>query len=207
MLVSRVIARQPGFTLIELAVTIAVLALLTVLTVPGMAAWLQNSRVRATGDAIQNGLRLAQTEAVKQNRVVAFVLTTSLANSTTMPAATGNGVGSYWYAATVPWTTYTASAINNTQTLVAAGITTSDATQVTVSGPSTVCFTPYGRPSATYVDPTGATTCGAASATYLISPAAAVTGAHPLDVTISPGGQIRMCDPNHSLAKTPDACS
>jgi type IV fimbrial biogenesis protein FimT len=203
-----------GFTIIELVVTMAVAAVVTTLAAPNFAQWLANARVRSSADYIQNGLRLAQTEAVKQNRVVAFVLTTSLATSTNLATLAASNTGSYWYAAAVPFTNYGAG-INNTLTLVAAGQPTTDQAAVTISGAPTICFTPYGRITTTYTDPTGFTSCAAATAyigannlaVYTVSPTKTFASQHPLDVTVSTSGEIRMCDPTKQLSLGyPDGC-
>jgi type IV fimbrial biogenesis protein FimT len=223
MLTRATAARPRGFTLIELAVTMAVLALLAVLAVPNLSAWMQNARVRTTADLIQDGLRQAQTEAVKQNRVVAFFLTNTQPTPTSLPApaAAGSAV-KYWYAATVPWTTaqLTSNGVTTTSnqlTMVANGIISSDAAQVTTTELSgtiqTLCFSPYGRLTATSNDPSASpVTCNVPTNTpplvsYEVAPITASSTAHKLHVTVSLGGQIRMCDPNKSLSNNaPDGC-
>jgi type IV fimbrial biogenesis protein FimT len=202
-----------GFTVIELVVTLVVTALLTNMVINSMATWMNSARIRTAADEIQSGLRQAQAEAVKQNRPVAFVLTTSKAWGTTMPAAAASG--SYWYTATVPWLTYTAAGVNNAQTLVAAGEISPDMSQVTITGASSICFNPYGRVSGNYTIPTGAVTssgaaatvsCGVASTTYVVTASNGDT-THNLDVTVNSGGQIRMCNPAKTLSTSnPDGC-
>lgn len=65
---------RAGFTLIELATTLAVLALLIVLAMPSYRVWIANSRVRSTSESIQNGLRLARNQAVDLAQRVRFEL-------------------------------------------------------------------------------------------------------------------------------------
>jgi type IV fimbrial biogenesis protein FimT len=203
-----------GFTIIELAVTLVVGALLTQFVVNGMSAWMLSARIRSAADAIQTGLRQAQAEALKQNRVVAFALTATKAYGTTMPAPATSG--SYWYTATVPWTTYTAAGVNNTQSLVAAGEISPDMSQIGITGAATVCFSPYGRPTATYTIPSGAvtssgaaatiTSCATTSTTYAVTASNGDTS-HNLNVVVSAGGQIRMCNANKTLSSSaPDGC-
>ncbi|EWS54273.1 MULTISPECIES: prepilin-type N-terminal cleavage/methylation domain-containing protein, partial [unclassified Methylibium] len=61
-----------GFTLVELMVTITLLAILLALAVPSFTLWINNTRVRSTAQVLQDGLRQAQAEAVRRNRTVSF---------------------------------------------------------------------------------------------------------------------------------------
>lgn len=69
-----------GVTLIELVVVMAVVALITVLSVPSFTAWMINARIRTTAEAMQAGLQLAKSEAVARNARVRFQLTSTLDN-------------------------------------------------------------------------------------------------------------------------------
>ncbi len=61
-----------GFTLIELMVTLAVLGVLVALAVPSFEALLQKQRVKNASETIFNFVKLARSEAIKQNTNVAF---------------------------------------------------------------------------------------------------------------------------------------
>lgn len=63
-----------GFSLIELAVALAVLAVVIVLGLPEFTTWIANTRIRTAAEAIANGIQLARTEAVRQNLNVQFEL-------------------------------------------------------------------------------------------------------------------------------------
>ncbi len=63
-----------GFTLIELMVALAIVALLLLLGMPSFTTFLRNSEVRSTAESLINGLRAATTEAANRNRKVTFEL-------------------------------------------------------------------------------------------------------------------------------------
>jgi type IV fimbrial biogenesis protein FimT len=63
-----------GFTLIELMIALAIFGLLLMLAAPAYTRFLANTQVRTAAETIMNGVRTAQTEAIKRNAQVAFVL-------------------------------------------------------------------------------------------------------------------------------------
>ena len=66
--------RRHGFTLVELMVTISLLAILLALAAPSFSTWIRNAQVRTVSDSLQNGIRLAQAEAIRRHRQVVFFL-------------------------------------------------------------------------------------------------------------------------------------
>ena len=67
-------AARPGFTLIELVIGLAITALAMMLAVPSFTTFLRNGEIRTTTESIANGLRVAQSEAVRRNALVSFTL-------------------------------------------------------------------------------------------------------------------------------------
>lgn len=65
---------QAGFTIVELMVTVAVIAVLVAIAAPPMRSFIENSRIRATSESLQSGLALARAESVRQNRSVEFAI-------------------------------------------------------------------------------------------------------------------------------------
>jgi type IV fimbrial biogenesis protein FimT len=59
--------KNSGFTLMELMVTIAVIAILASLAVPNIIGWLPNYRLRSGAEDIQSTLQLARITAIKRN--------------------------------------------------------------------------------------------------------------------------------------------
>jgi type IV fimbrial biogenesis protein FimT len=67
-----------GFALIELMVGVVILAIVLSIAVPSLSQWGENTRIRTTAEAIQSGLALARTEALKRNTTMRFQLTNTL---------------------------------------------------------------------------------------------------------------------------------
>jgi type IV fimbrial biogenesis protein FimT len=66
--------RQRGFTLIELMIAVVIFGFLVLLAGPMYTDFLANSRIRNAGDALLNGVRTTQAEAVRRNTTARFVL-------------------------------------------------------------------------------------------------------------------------------------
>ena len=194
-----------GFTLIEMVVTMGIFAALVALAVPTMRTWIANTKVRAASDAMQNGLRLAQSESLRLSRQVVFELT----NNTAAPfTAVANG--SYWAIYTIP------SMTDGTEpsALVDSGVLAAVGSNVAITGPAAICFNSVGRlvangsPNVTAI--TGGPSCTLPTATPAVWPYdVKMTGAadRPLQVQMTLGGQVHMCDPSKALSSTnPDGC-
>lgn len=202
-LMSRPLANS-GFSLIELMVTITLMSMLMALAMPSMTAWIQNGKVRAVGESLQNGLRLAQAESLRRNRQVVFSLTNSSAlQSGANVAAVVNGLN--WSTNTLP-----SMSAGETSAFVQSGVLADVSAGIQLIGPASICFKSIGRlvtnaaPSVTAV--TGGTSCDATSsiAYSITSPGAD----RRLRVTVALGGQIRMCDPDKTLsASVSDGCA
>ena len=69
---------ERGFTLVELIVAMAVLAILLTLAAPNFSRWIRNTKIRTAAESIQTGLHAARAEALKRNTVVRFQLTDTM---------------------------------------------------------------------------------------------------------------------------------
>ena len=189
--------RARGFTIIELMVTITMLALLLGLAVPSFSTWINNAQVRTVGDALQNGLRTAQAEAVRRHRQVVFFRTSQSSCST---ATTADAAGSSWVIRTLPLVA------GDVEDAVQCGVL-SEAAAVTIAGATALCFNSGGRQVANTDPDIGGDACAldaSGSSSFDLSSSKAD---RPLRVIVTLGGSVRMCDPAKTLsAATPDGC-
>ena len=184
---------QRGFTLVELMIGIAIVAMALMMGIPSLGAWIQSSQIRNASESIVSGLQLARAEAVTRNTKVQFVLS-SLA---------GGGVASDW---TVRCDTPTVDCpgIGMTKTEIQKrSASEGSANAQVVAGQSTIVFSGIGRVTPTPVtdpiilditNPTGGS-CAASSGTMRC-----------LRISVSAGGQVRMCDPALSVLTNPRGC-
>ena len=87
-----------GFSLVELVITMAVAAILLMVSAVSFASWIANAKVRSVAEVLQNSLRLAQTEALKRSRQTVFVLTSGAPGLNATPSASGTN----WYIQVLP---------------------------------------------------------------------------------------------------------
>ncbi|MEY4907330.1 MAG: hypothetical protein RL260_1048 [Pseudomonadota bacterium] len=76
----------PGFSLIELMVTLAVLGALLMAVTPLVRDWMLDTEIRNAAESISSGLGQARAEAVRRNEPVLF----SLVSSDTQPGTLDN---------------------------------------------------------------------------------------------------------------------
>lgn len=188
-----------GFNIIELMVTVSVLAVLLAVGVPSMAEWIRNTQVRALAEALQNGLQKARGEAIKRNRPVTLWLVTPASG---VPDAT-----CALSASSPSWVV----SLDNPAGLCDAGASPTAAPRIVE-----VYGSPYGGINVSSKTSDGAT--DATSATFnsygqtiganpigLINLESQKSGARRLRVELAPGGGIRLCD-RDMTAGDPRAC-
>jgi type IV fimbrial biogenesis protein FimT len=184
-----------GFSLLELMVTVSVFGVLIAAALPTFSTWVSNSRVRSVTENLQNGLRLAQTEAIRRNRTVVFALTNDPPGIEAEAAENGKG-----------WAVFSVGLLADEDLeFVQGGELGSVANDVSVTGPATLCFGLSGR----LVNPTDATgvageDCQLGNATFVVERSGADRNLHAI---VSAAGQIRLCDPAQTLSDTaPEGC-
>lgn len=83
--------KQKGFTLIEIMVAVAIVAILTAVAVPNVRSWMANYRLKADARGLYADMHQARLEAVNRKANVIFTFTPAVAPCTL------NGGGSYLF--------------------------------------------------------------------------------------------------------------
>ena len=177
------VTKQLGFTLIELMVALAVLAIILSIALPNLRVMIANTQIRSVAESVRNGLQLARAEAVKRNESVRFTLNADKSwqlGCLNVVVADLDGDGQADCPAVI------------TQKGVAEG----GGGSVTVAGAGQVIFTSLG---------TSAGIAGQLSLVDFTSTTIAV-GTRPLRITLGTGGNARMCDPSIVTAGDARAC-
>ncbi len=68
--------RQTGFTLMELMITLVVMAILAAIALPSFQSIIENRRLAGAADNLFSDLQFARSEAIKQNQTVQFQFNT-----------------------------------------------------------------------------------------------------------------------------------
>lgn len=194
-----------GFSLIELIVGMAILAMLMALGIPQYATFISNARLRATAEGITNGLNLARAEAVKRNARVELVLTdeeprNSLVNALPPSTSGTNWVVREWVPATSTYNFIEGKmgAEGSGKTGGTGVVVASSSADATYDG--RIIFTGF-----------GASTIGQSISFQITYPGAGACAAASgplrcLNINVSPGGQIRICDPKITDITDTRAC-
>lgn len=177
-----------GFSLIELMIGVALLALLLMLGLPAFSTYLQNAKLRAAADAFYAGAQMARAEAVRRNAQVEIVLTDDDANVGNSNTTNLSATGKNWIIRALDPTTGLYSYVQGKSMLEGSGHASAPSVQIDGGLISRVAFNGL-----------GATTLAGAATFAFTHPAGgdcALVGGpmRCLNVIVSPGGQARMCD-------------
>jgi type IV fimbrial biogenesis protein FimT len=85
-----IMRKNSGFTITELMVTIAVIAILASVAIPNFLAWLPNYRLRSGAEEIQSTLQFARLTAIKRNATA--TVTFDIANETYRASVGGQAI-------------------------------------------------------------------------------------------------------------------
>ena len=191
-----------GISLIEIAITLVILALLIALGAPSFQTWLINTQIRNSAESMSSGLQRARSEAVRRNQSVQFTLV-SLANPSVLDnTCAASAVGTSWVVSLddpsgrcavdasdviAPRAVEKRAAGDGSRAAVVAGVDAAGAAA------SAVTFNGFGRTSG-------------ANPLAQINVTSNSAGTRALRVQISSGGSVRMCDPVVVDAADPRKC-
>lgn len=194
-------ASRQGFSLIELMISLVVMALLISLGAPAFSEWIQNQQIRAAAESTLNGLQVARAEAVGRNTNVSFQFMGDLSSScATAPV----GSGPPGTLASMSWVVSLGDPTGACDKKVSDGgpvIQSRTGTETTPNaivttnpaGSTTVTFTPLGGTTGN-PDGSPAMLRMTLNNTVLMSGGVPTSAARSLQIVISPGGSTRMCD-------------
>ena len=190
---------QHGVTLIELVITLAVMAVAFGLGMPAYSAWIQNSQIRTAAESMQSGIQLARAEGLKSNATVRFQLMT-----TTDANCALSSTGTNWVISVNDATgkcDVTDSTVDPFMARFKAGAEGAKNAAVSATQ-SSISFNGLGQvtpaPTSTItIDITNSTggTCVAAGGNMRC-----------LQLQVGGAGQVRMCDPAVTAASDPRKC-
>ena len=209
-MLKRSISRQRGFSMIEIAVTLTMIALLAAAALPSVGEWIRNVRVRNTAESLQLGLQQARTEALRRNQNVTFWLVAGsdnrlVDNSCALSSASGSWVIALsdptGLCASAPHPT-TAPMIVATQAAGDGGVTVA-ARSAASTAASCVRFSGLGQLAGSSSLP--ADDCRTPDQIATVDVTHSSSGARRLRIVVSAAGSVRMCD-RDVASSDPRAC-
>ncbi|MBS0325151.1 MAG: GspH/FimT family pseudopilin [Proteobacteria bacterium] len=178
--------RHRGFTLVELMVVLAIIAILLILGTPLFSTFVANSRIRTAAEVFANALSQARIEAIKRNEPVEFLMSSGWLVCTVADSAAGN------------------CAQGNAAVLFQ-GAGKEGTSEVTVtatpSGATRITFDQLGNIIA--VSPIDSS--AALTQVDIDVPGGSSVNSTPLRVLIETGGGVHLCNPAVS-SPNPEAC-
>lgn len=213
---------ERGFSLIEMMVTVAIMAILVMVAAPSYTNYLSSQAIRNAGESLVSGLQVARGEAIRSNATTVFQVVDALTNDCAIATNGRHWVVSHCSAVgacgqdinkqAAPPTSCTDGAV----ILAKGSFDVSDKVYVDLDNPPVLCYSALGRVNA------AASNCPPNA----INPAAVPGGNLTVDImhenegcvadgggvrclraTVGFGGQARLCDPDDALpANDPRRC-
>jgi type IV fimbrial biogenesis protein FimT len=179
-------AAQRGFSLVELATALTIVAILMMLGMPSFSEYINNARLGAAAQSFYSGLSLARSEAIRRNGAVEFAMTNTPLGVGIENSLAPDVTGKNWVirSQSVASGPYDSPAIETKTALEGGGATP----RVTVLATSPIVR----------FNGIGAATVGVGIIAIENPPAGACVPAGPVrcwNVVVAAGGQVRLCDP------------
>jgi len=179
-------AAQRGFSLVELATAMTIIAILMMLGMPSFSEYINNARLGAVAQSFYAGLNQARSEAIRLNVPVEFAMTNDPIGPGIENSLAPDATGKSWVirSHSVPGPVYDSPAIETKSALEGGGSTP----KVTILATAPI-VTFNGLGAASGVGPI---------AIENPSAGACVLAGGPVrcwNIVVAPGGQVRLCDP------------
>lgn len=193
-----------GFTLVEMMISVAILAILLGVAVPGFQSFIQNTKIRTTADNMQAGLNLARAEALRRNARMSFWLVSDVSASCARSASGTSWVVSFDNPA---GTCNSASSDTSVPRIVQTRSGSDGGTGISITATdgnntasSCITFNGFGTVEA------ACTGGGAPIARLAITSTNSASTTRTLQVRVTSGGAVRMCDPSVISDTDPSYC-
>jgi type IV fimbrial biogenesis protein FimT len=187
-------------SLVEIFVTLFIVAMLIGLVAPSTATWIQNLQLRNAADSVLSGVQQAKVEALKRNTFVSFQLTDAASTAYTICLFDPiNNVCSTAAGSTIA----TKSAVDSSTNAKLGVDTVLSDTSVpiapTTNLPGQLTFDAFGRLAATA--PNNVMRIDVRNTKL------STADERRMVILINNTGQIRMCDPRLTKAVNPQGCA
>ena len=126
--------RCAGFGLIELMVSVSLIVILVMLAAPSLAAYTENSKVRAAAESFLAGAQAARAEAIRTNLPVQMVLTDDVSIAANKDTVSTNATSGNWLVRRLDTATGATTFVEGKSALEGSGA--SGMTSITVSATS-----------------------------------------------------------------------
>ena len=179
-------ARASGFTLIELMVVVALVAIILALAAPSFTSTLARKRMEGVASELATDLQYARSEAAQRNAAVGVVF------------------GSNCY------TVYIVDTSSNATTCTALGTGGTSLKDVQVSGGTSLAFTPTTSGAFIAFDPVRGMATDSAAGTTDLSGRVDITnsaGNWQIRALVTRVGRAKLCSPNNTVTALATDCN
>ncbi|WP_306603199.1 GspH/FimT family pseudopilin [Azonexus sp.] len=213
---------QRGFSLVEIMVVVAIMAIILSVAAPSLAKYLNGLSVRSAAESVLNGLQVARGEAIRSNNTVILQIVDSLENSCAETAQ-----GKHWVVSHCPAAGACGGAIdkqavppvncNDSDPVILAkgSFEAGDRVEVDLGGSAALCYSALGRVSANAsncpagtIDPSGSGGGSFAINVRHTDEACMADGGSVrcLRIAVGTAGQAKLCDPSITSSDDPRGC-